>query len=252
VNAVILAAGCSTRLYPLTSGRPKCLLEVGGKTLLEHQLEALAACHLSEAIIVTGYLADHVSAKLVEIRERYPFPLRLVHNPLYAETNNIYSLWMAREAVRKTDFLCLHADVLFHPRMLHKAATLEEAACLVVDRELREETMKVRIEQDCIVAVGKHVREPEASGTFVGLAKFSGDGGRALFHEIEQLLGEGHKDAYFTAAIERLAVKGFPVGVCFTEGLPWIEIDVLEDLERARCDVHPTIERSLHQRCRVE
>ncbi len=241
MKAVILAAGRSVRLYPLTKEVPKCLLDVGGRALIEHQLDALAACGVGEVIVVTGYLSDRVAEKVEEVRERYPFTFRLVHNPLYAETNNIYSLWVARETVCRTAFLCLHADVLFHPRILQKAAAAEEAICLVVDQEILEETMKVRIERGRVMAVGKHVQKPEASGTFVGLAKLSEEGGREVFLEVERLLQEGQRDAYFAAAIERLAAKGFPVGVCFTDGLPWIEIDVPEELEHARRVVDPQI-----------
>lgn len=236
-----MAAGSSTRLYPLTENTPKCLLDVSGKTLLEHQLDALAACDASEVIIVTGFLSRLLTEKIDQVRDSYPFKFSFVHNSRYADTNNIYSLWVAKEALAETSFLCLHADVLFHPQILRNGALSAENVCLIADEEVLEETMKLKVKADRVVAVGKHVRAEEASGTFLGLAKFSEEGGVRVFAEINRLVEEGQTRGYFTDAIERLIAEGFRVGFSFTGGLPWIEIDVKEELEQARREVHSLI-----------
>ncbi len=241
LKAVLLAAGSSTRLLPLTENTPKCLLDVGGKTLLEHQLDALAVCGVSELIIVTGYLSQMLEEKIEQVGERYPFKFSFVHNALYAETNNIYSLWTAREALKDTAFLCLHADVLFHSQILRGGATSSDDVCLIADEEVLEETMKLKVKNDRVTAVGKHVSMEEASGTFLGLVKFSEEGGRRMFAEVDQLIAENRTKGYFTDAIERMIAGGYRVGVSFTRGLPWIEIDVKEELEQARREVYGRI-----------
>ncbi|MBA2502060.1 MAG: phosphocholine cytidylyltransferase family protein [Pyrinomonadaceae bacterium] len=241
MKAVLLAAGSSTRLYPLTKNTPKCLLDVGGKTLLEHQLDALADCGVSGMIIVTGYLSQMLEEKLEQIGARYPFKFSFVHNRLYAETNNIYSLWTAREALKDAAFLCLHADVLFHPQILRRGALSSDDVCLIADEEVLEETMKLKVKDNRVIAVGKHVSMEEASGTFLGLVKFSEDGGRRMLAEVERLITENRTKGYFTDAIERMIAGGYRVGVSFTQGLPWIEIDVKEELEQARREVYARI-----------
>lgn len=240
MKAVLLVAGRSTRLYPLTLDKPKCLLEVGGRSLLEHQLDALATCSISELILVTGYLREMIEEKVDEIRGRYPFPFNFVFSPDFAKTNNLHSLWAAREEVIGEDFLCLHADVLFHPGILQKAAADPRDLVLVAEPEILQETMKLQLDGDRVTSVGKHISMKEADGTFPGIAKFSANGSSQLFAEMGTLL-ETDMNAYFTFAAESLIKKGTEVNSSFTGGLPWIEIDIADELVQAERDVLPNI-----------
>ena len=95
--AVLLAAGEGTRLYPYTHERPKCLVEVGGRPLLDRALAALEQAGVDEVVIVTGYREDVLAAWLAQRPHR--LKVTLVRNELYASTNNAYSLWTARVAV---------------------------------------------------------------------------------------------------------------------------------------------------------
>ncbi len=241
MKAVLLAAGSSTRLYPLTRDAPKCLLEVGGQTLLEHQLDALAACDVDEVVVVTGYLEHLIAAKIEAVQASYPFKFSSRSNPRYASTNNLYSLSAAKELLSGQEFLCLHADVLFHPQILRAGAQAQDDVCLVADRAVLEETMKLKTRGDEVIEIGKHVTMAEASGTFLGIAKFSAEGSRRMFAEVEALVTKNETDVYFTRAIEYLIKRGFRVGAAFTEGLAWIEIDFAEELAQARSTVYKEI-----------
>lgn len=234
MKALILAAGRATRLYPMTAEAPKCLLDVGGKPLLARQLDALAGYRVGEVLVVTGYHADSIRHFADGASRRYPFRLTLLHNPLYAETNNLYSAWIAREELEGLPCLILHADVLFHKAILTGCLASPADICLVIDREIVGETMKVTSQGDRITAVRKSIPPREATGTFIGIAKFSGGGSRRFFEEMGGLVQEARKDLYFTAAVERLIAKGVPVGYSLTEGLPWMDIDTPEELEQAR------------------
>jgi choline kinase len=245
LKAVILAAGSSTRLYPLTLDKPKCLLEVGGKTLLEHQLDALAECDVNELVLVLGYLSDVVLEKIQQIAPA--MPVSVIYNPRYADTNNLYSLWVAREKLMGGPFVCLHADVLFHPSILKKCFEADAEICLVVDRQIREETMKVATASGRVTNVGKAIRPEQVSGTFLGIARCSAEAGRAVLDEADALVQAGQTNVYFTAAIVRLIEKGVEVGFSLTAGLPWTEIDFLEDLEYARTEIYPRMNANEHQ-----
>ncbi len=242
MKAVLLVAGRSTRLYPLTLDKPKCLLEVGGRTLLEHQLDALAACGISELILVTGYLKHLIESKIDEIRDRYPFPFTIVYSPDFATTNNLHSLWAARDSVLGDDFLCLHADVLFHPEILVRAKQTAGDIVLVAETEILQETMKLQLDGDRVTSVGKHISMKEADGTFPGIARFSAEGGRRVFEEVESLVDAGETNAYFTMAVENLIKRGFDVKASFTDDLPWIEIDIEEEWIQAEREVLPMIQ----------
>lgn len=234
MKALILAAGRATRLHPLTADTPKCLLDVGGRSLLEHQLDALRGLGVAEVLIVTGYLADAIRHFTDKAVGRYPFRLTLLHNPLYAETNNLYSAWIAREKVEGLPCFILHADVLFHKAILRGCLASPADICLVIDRRIIGETMKVSSEEDRITALSKSILPGEATGTFTGIARFSGQGSQLFFEEMKRLVQEGRTDLYFTAAIEALIARGVPVGYSLTGGLPWMDIDTTEELEQAR------------------
>lgn len=240
MKAVLLVAGRSTRLYPLTLDKPKCLLEVGGRTLLEYQLDALVGCGIDELVLVTGYLREMIEAKIDEVRDRYPYKFTFVFSPDFASTNNLHSLWAAKDVVVGSDFLCLHADVLFHPAILKTAAARDDDFVLVAEREVLQETMKLQLDGDRVTSVGKHIKMDEAAGTFPGIAKFSAEGARLVFAEMQGLL-EGDRNAYFTLAVEKLIGKGQYVRASFTDKLPWIEIDFAAELVEAEERVLPLL-----------
>lgn len=233
--AVILAAGAGTRLRPLTDARPKCLLEVGGRPLLDYTLQALAGNGLEDILVVTGHCAD-------QIISRYRGRVRTLHNPDYQNTNNLYSLWAARGAFAGRDFLCLHADLLFHPAMLRPCLDSDDEVTVILDREWVEETMKARVEGDRVLEVGKNLPADKVSGTFLGIARFSPAASTALPAVLDSLLAdEKNRQAYFSACLPALAARGCRVGYTLTEGRPWIEIDCEDDLKRASAAILPVL-----------
>lgn len=234
ILAVLLAAGTGSRLRPLTDNLPKCLLEVGGRPLLDYQLEALATHGVEDILVVTGHAAG-------EITRRYP-RLRTLHDPEYATTNNLHSLWAARREFAGRDFVCLHTDLLFHPAILGPCLESRADVGVALDRALVEETMKARVEDDRVVEISKSIPRAKMFGTFLGIARFSARAAAALPDVLGSLVArEENRQAYFTACVPALAAKGFPATFTLTEGLPWVEIDSLADLQRASESVFPLL-----------
>src|SRR5512145_1726949 len=211
--AVILAAGAGTRLRPRSERVPKCLLEVGGRALLDYQLDALARHGIRDVLVVTGFGAEQITA-------RYAGRIRTVHNSDFETTNNLHSLWAARREFSGEDFLCLHADVLFHPAMLGGCLDSEADACFLLDRELNQETMKARLEAGRVVEISKSLPREQMGGTFLGLTRFAPRSSSALSEILGALvLDPAHRNSYFTACVPELVRRGFNLGCSWTNSL---------------------------------
>jgi len=120
---VILAAGMAKRLRPLTDTKPKCLLKVGERTLLERTVRAMQQAGITEFVVVTGYRADQIVDFLETLNAKLPTPnFHYLHNADYEHNNNIYSLWMAGEYVRGKEFLLMDSDILCDPAAVARIA----------------------------------------------------------------------------------------------------------------------------------
>lgn len=233
-TAIILAAGRGGRLGSLTSERPKCLLRVGVRSLLEQQLEALRQQGLDSIVVVGGYRAEAVEAELHGRAE-------LLLNPRHAETNSLYSLWLAREFAAG-GFVLLNADVLFDPEILHRVLKSPHPEAFAVERrqEFNPEEMKVELAGERILALSKELPAERAHAENVGVLKFSAEGARVLFDRIEELLAAGAEKQFCPYAFNAIADER-PLHAVPIDGLPWVEIDFVEDLMRAREAVLPAI-----------
>jgi choline kinase len=228
--AVILAAGASRRLMPLTRDCPKCLLPVGGRTILARQLDTLAAFGIDDVVIVTGHGAAALRAACAR-------QVRYVHNSHYATTNSLYSLTLTEEAVAGRPFLLLNSDVVVDPRLVGRLLAAAPNALLVdLEARLDEEAMKVVVRDGQVAAIDKGLDPAESDGENVGVVKFDAEGAAALFRAARRLLGAGRTNAWAPAAYA-LMLGEMTIGVVPTEGLPWIEIDFPEDLARAEREV---------------
>ncbi len=233
-QAIILAAGRGRRLGALTRTRPKCLLRVGSRTLLEHQLAALARHGIARAAIVIGYGGEQVQ-QVGGTQAEY------IVNPRSAVTNSLYSLWLARHLTYE-GFLLLNADVLFHPELLTRLLASPYPDALTVERRQRfdDEQMKVQLDGERVVALSKQLDAGRAHAENVGVVKFSAAGARALFAKIGELLAAGAECELCPFAFNALAPH-YPLHAVVINGIPWIEIDFVADLQRARQEVLPSI-----------
>jgi choline kinase len=238
-RAVILAAGRGARLGGIAGDCPKCLLRVGGATLLQRQLTALRACGVEGITVVVGYQAARVAAACGGAA-------RPLENARYAETNSLYSLWLAREQLAG-GFVVLNGDVLFHPQLLRDLLSARVEDALVAEfRDTRlepfgDEEMKVRVRGGRVEDIAKTLPAGEADGENVGMAKFGPGGARALVGEMDAIVAGGRLHEWAPRAFQAFARRQ-PLHVIGTRGFPWIEIDFPEDHARAVREVLPLID----------
>jgi choline kinase len=249
VKAIIVAAGRGRRLGPETEAIPKCMVEVAGRPILHRQLDALAAAGARDFVIVRGYLGERIAAPAR--------PLRFVDNLGWADNNILASLLHA-EREMQGGFLFSYSDIVFAAEHARRVAEAAGAVALVIDRRWRDayvgrqlhpvsEAELARVDDTPsgprVTRVGKRLVAPEeAAGEFIGLARFSAEGGAALRALWDEVAARGLdapfgaaatlRQAYLSDALNELAGRGVPLVPVFIDGR-WREIDTEEDLARA-------------------
>lgn len=242
-KAIIIAAGIDTRLLPLTKDKPKCMLDINGKTILQRQIETFKQCGIGDLVVVRGYKKKSIN---------YP-GLRYCYNSGYM-TNNILGSLFSAEVEIDDAFIAAYSDILFTRPVIEKLLKSTADISLCVDTDWRskyvgrhqhpiEEAEKVILQDGKVVKIGKSINPNEAHGEFIGLAKFSKTGAEILrsnykiakklfsnkpFHEAPVF----HK-ANLTDMLQELINRGFVVDYVVIEG-DWIEIDTFEDLQKAK------------------
>ncbi len=212
----------------MTLDTPKPLLEVNGRSIIERSISNLRRNGIDEIGVVVGYLRERF---LEALKDGVTF----IDNPRYATTNNMASLWYARDFVGGDEFVYLHGDVVYHPDILEDCLRCDGDITLMVDKKkCDEEDMKVRVAGDRFLGSSKDIPVNESYGEWIGIAKFSAKGGSLVFSEIDKVLDDGKNNAYDTYAFTGLAMRDHPIDICHTRGLSWVEIDFPEELERAK------------------
>jgi len=236
MQAIILAAGMGKRLGKYTQDGTKCMVTVNGKSLIERALEALVQVGIKRVILVVGYRAETLRAFLAgrfsELEIIY------VTNEIYATTNNIYSLWLAREYLAADDTLLLESDLIFQGEILAKLMADPEPNLAVVSKfeAWMDGTVTMVDDDRHIVSVidksafkWKHVEEYYKT---VNIYKFSKEFSQSYYLPFlgAYLAAFGHNQYYeqvlkVLAFLEDVRFKAFPVS-----GRRWYEIDDPNDL----------------------
>jgi len=236
MQAVILVAGVSRRLFPLTEFRPKCLMEIGGQTIFDYQMQALMSVGVQKVCLVVGYRREQIQAYA---ETHYPeIEFSYLINHFFFDTNTAYSLWIAGEEFVDRNFIYLNGDVLFEPRLLQRVMASPHGTALAVEcKPCGEEEVKVVVDDEGrIHEIGKALDPSRCAGEFIGVARFNATVTSYLFKALERLKVEGHRNVYFEAALADMAGEHAFHMVDVTD-LPCVEIDFQEDYESARTAV---------------
>jgi choline kinase len=242
VKAVILVAGVARRLAPLTDSTHKALLKVGGRSLLDRMLDAVAAAGVEESVLVVGHCQDQVRHAAGPARGA--MRISYVENPDY-QKGSILSLWRARETLLSDSTLIMDADVLFPERFLTRLIAAPVPSALLLDRGFQDtgEEVKLYAVGERVIALGKKL-VPEAwdvIGEGVGFFKCGAAHAPEYVRLLEASIRETGGANEYEDALHRLLAR-VPVGWVDVTGLPWTEVDFAEDLRRAETLILPAIE----------
>jgi len=243
VRAIIRAAGQGTRLAPITNDRPKCLVELGGSSLLDHQVATLQSPDITDITVIAGYRAESITAR----------GFRLVVNPDFASSNMVHTLFCAVDLFAgDADLLISYGDIVYEPRVLRALLASDAPMSVVVDREWRRywelrmddplsdaETMKIDSD-GLITELGKKPSGYEdIQGQYIGLIKVRRDWAISLRQLYEAMDpdstfdGKTRKQMYMTSLIQHAIDNGWPVESVFIAN-GWLEVDTYAELELYR------------------
>ena len=244
IKAIVIAAGMGIRLNPLTNDVPKCMLRIKGKTILQYQLDAFHANNITDISVIKGYKKDIINY----------IDLKYYINNNYINNNILNSLFYAEEEM-DNEFIASYSDILFNEDIVKRLIESGDDITIVVDIDWEgcyegrtehpvEEAEKVIFDtNNNVIDIGKVVSNNQSiDGEFIGMLKCSKRGAnifKRYFHKAKKefygksfIRSISFSQAYLTDFIRYLVDSGIKVS-CMTIRRGWIEVDTIQDFERA-------------------
>jgi choline kinase len=246
MHAIILAAGRGSRLAEHNpKGRPKCLMEFGGRSLLDRHLDVLNQMGVRKLDLVIGYEADQVIDHVGKLFSRPDVAFQ--YNPRY-EQGSVLSLLAARETLESgVPVIVMDADVLYHPGILQALIDSDSENCYLLDQDFEpgDEPVKIAIKDGVMVEFRKQLADGldfDTIGESVGFFRFGPECAAGIAAECVRFESEGLGDAPHEEALRNVLLRQ-PGDFSFEDvsGMPWIEIDFPEDVIKAAEQVLPAI-----------
>ena len=241
MKAIIFAAGIGKRLQGVTQGRPKCLVEIGGRTLLSRHVEYLGQLGVRQVVLVVGFAQDHIRKALAG--DPFAQDIRWVVNEQFAR-GSITSLWAARSEM-DDDVVLMDADVLYAPTILARLLHSPIPTALLMDDSVKQESEECMIaaKGGRVLTLSKSLPSTyDEAGEGVGFLKVQQQDIPALLQSVQAHVEAGRLDMEYEDAL-----KGFfdevTVGYEKIGGIPWIEIDFPEDIDKASSEILPAVRK---------
>ena len=241
MKAIIFAAGVGKRLQGVTQGRPKCLVEIGGRTLLSRHVEYLGQLGVRQVVLVVGFAQEHIRKAMAA--EPFAQDIRWVVNEQFAR-GSMTSLWAARSEM-DDDVVLMDADVLYAPTILARLLHSPIPTALLMDDSVKQESEECMIAAKAgrVLTLSKCLPPTyDEAGEGVGFLKVQKQDIPALLQSVQAHVEAGRFDMEYEDAL-----KGFfdevTVGYEKIGGIPWIEIDFPEDIDRASSEILPAVRK---------
>ncbi|MBL4669732.1 MAG: phosphocholine cytidylyltransferase family protein [Flavobacteriales bacterium] len=229
-TALVLAAGTGSRLSPLTNEAPKCLTVVNEIEILGRLVETLHQYKFKRLVLVIGPFEQQIRDYLKKISK--DMTIEYIVSPLYKTTNNIYSLWMAREKMKES-FVLIESDLIFKPSLLEEMLFPNRMAVshilpwmngttITVDKELTRKVTAINL--------GEHVITEKNFKT-VNIYSFSLDSWEKVGNRLDAWILDGKVNDYYEAVFSEMVADGsLDLDCVYFDNEFWYEIDTMEDL----------------------
>ncbi|TNG03574.1 MAG: phosphocholine cytidylyltransferase family protein [Gammaproteobacteria bacterium] len=230
-TALLLAAGTGSRLHPLTLDAPKCLTEVGGEPMLGRLVGNLRLQGIKRLVVVTGYL-DH---RIREFLQNNAADLQVdyVFNPVYKTTNNIYSLWLAREIIDEP-FILIESDLVFEESLLEAMLTPDKIAISNILPWMNGTVVEINNEEAVTAFhVGHNVNDALLYKT-VNIYSLSLQSWHRAIERLDRFIADGRVGEYYEIVFaDMVADSTIVFDAVFFDENKWYEIDTMLDLQQA-------------------
>ena len=231
-TALLLAAGTGSRLLPLTQDSPKCMTLVSEISILGRLVENLRLQGFKKLVVVTGYLSASIQDFLGTIY--HDMLIEYVHSPFYKTTNNIYSLWKAKDAISEP-FVLIESDLVFDHSLLEEMIYPDRLAVAGISDWMNGTTVTINSDQK-VVAFKKDT-SPLLNDTkykTVNIYSFSLDSWEIISKRLDEHINEEKVNGYYETVFSELVNEGslYLQAVSFDKK-PWYEIDTVNDLSEA-------------------
>ena len=234
---LVLAAGAGRRLQPLTDDLPKTLLPVDGeRTILDIALANLASAGLDEVVVVSGFAAHRLEERKPALERDHGVSVELVFNDRAEEWNNAYSLWIAREFLRRGAIL-VNGDTV-HPACVEETVLAARGPGIVLaadtEKALGEEEMKLHVTKDGFMdRINKALDPSTARGEYIGVTLIESAAAEPLAEALEATW-KRDPGLYYEDGYQEFADRGGHIGIAPIGRVEWVEVDDHADLARAR------------------
>jgi len=234
MKAVILAAGPGSRLQPLTERVHKCLIKVADERILERQVRYFDQAGIEDIYVVIGYRSDEVEGAIQSLnKDTSNTTVHAIRNPIWDQTENLYSLYLASEFVRGEPFVIANGDVFADQGIIERICESAHESIVPYDsQEFDPEELKIELNNgrpSAILDKGKR----NGDGSTIGMFALSSDASNELFSDIDDHVNkDSEKKQWFEASLDRIFdnvdFKAFDV-----KEFRWFEIDTKNDLKKA-------------------
>ena len=247
MKMIILAAGRGSRMRELTADRPKCLMLLAGKTLLDWQVSAARHIGIEDIYIVRGYLREKLNAR----------DLVSINNTRWSETNMVISLECAAAVLRRSPCLVSYSDIVYHPDIIRTLVKKQGDIVITYDTLWKrlwaarfdhplEDAESFKLKGQRLVEIGKRARHLHAiEGQYMGLLKFTPSGWQQVENKLNSLPGVICDSLDITALLQLLLQDGIYIRCVPVEGR-WCEIDSASDLQRYEHFIHKADFNTIH------
>lgn len=230
MKGVILAAGVGSRLKPITDTKPKCLVTVAGKPILEYQLDAYRLAGIKDIIIVIGYKGEQIEKYCQDIND---LNINIIKNEDFEHTNNMYSLYLAKSFLIGESFILNNADLVIEKNIVKHMVNSKKEDLVVVDVGVfNDESMKVVCDKyGYIRDISKQITQNQSKGCSIDFYKISQNTSEILFKEISQTIESGNRKDWTEVALQKIFQRSdVQFEILDTSGQKWVEIDNNDDL----------------------
>jgi|TARA_B110000444_G_scaffold260660_1_gene308518 choline kinase len=227
MKAIILAAGMGKRMKDITLNKPKPLLEVANTTIIEYLVTCLKEIGIRQIYVVTGYKSKMIKSKLGN-------SVNYIHNKKFKSTNSIYSLYLAKKYLYKSNFILMNGDIFLSKVFLSKVANFKHSISFGIKRKkyLNGE-MNIILNKNIIKEISKDIRHDQSNAESAQISYFTKKDANILFKKIYQLIKEKCFNLFPAYAYQAIIQKS-KLKISFIKPKCWFEIDNKKDLVKLR------------------